>query len=102
VQRARQFNKELRRARSFRGSRERSCSRSRAASADDETDVKKVENSELSFNIRKHLGAKSGWLIMPDDEAKGFKPDSIRKVADMIKTMELSGHAVPERITIKV
>ena len=62
---------------------------------------------ELSFAIRPAIGGRKGWMIMPDDKEGGSEeavtdPDALQKVVEMIREMELSGHAVPERITIKV
>ena len=52
------------------------------------------------------LGGRKGWMIMPDNgggtEEDGGDPDALQRVVEMIKEMELCGHAVPERITIKV
>ncbi len=41
---------------------------------------------------------------MPESEGgpKAFHPESLKRVVGIIKEMELKGHAVPERITIKV
>jgi len=61
---------------------------------------------ELSFAVRPALGGRKGWMIMPDNgggtEEDGGDPDALQRVVEMIKEMELCGHAVPERITIKV
>ena len=52
------------------------------------------------------MGGRKGWMIMPDNgggtEEDGGDPDALQRVVEMIKEMELCGHAVPERITIKV
>ena len=63
--------------------------------------------SEYTFLIRfPALGGRKGWMIMPDNgggtEEDGGDPDALQRVVEMIKEMELCGHAVPERITIKV
>ena len=42
-------------------------------------------------------------MIMPEEDGgAGFEANCLGRVVEMIKEMELSGHAVPERITIKV
>lgn len=44
-------------------------------------------------------------MIMPDNGGgteDEEDPDALQRVVEMIKEMELCGHAVPERITIKV
>ena len=57
---------------------------------------------ELSFSIRRHLGGRQGWKIMPDEDMSLCSKDALQKVVGMIKEMELKGHVIPERITIKV
>jgi hypothetical protein len=106
LKRARSFNKELRKARSFRNARELSTSRnssavnSRNVSPEPETNGN-VEQTESSFSIKRALGSRRGWKIMADD---GGMVDGValRRVVTIIKDMELQGFAVPERITIKV
>jgi len=64
---------------------------------------KLIISGEVSFAIRPSLGARKGWKIMPENGGDAIEdPVLLRKVVDMIKNMEFSGHAVPERITIKV
>ena len=80
-------------------SRERSLTRE-AAAAEEEEELAAAKR-EVSFAIRKHLTGRAGWKIMP--EAGGtLKPEALMKVVGMIKEMELKGHSVPERITIRV
>jgi len=129
LQRARQIHRELSRARHFRASRESSrhssrqgsrqgsrCSTparggSRAGSPTRANGINLPINQrpmtgELSFAVRPALGGRKGWMIMPDNgggtEEDGGDPDALQRVVEMIKEMELCGHAVPERITIKV
>ncbi len=86
----------------------RSCSRGRfdsdGSASGSVTDLSSAPSCEVSFAIRKHLGNKQGWKIMPEGDSgpKAFHPESLKRVVGMIKEMELKGHAVPERITIKV
>ena len=64
---------------------------------------KLVISGEVSFAIRPSLGARKGWKIMPEGGGDAIDdPELLRRVVDMIKDMEFSGSAVPERITIKV
>ena len=71
------------------------------AQAPQEEEELAAAKREVSFAIRKHLTGRAGWKIMP--EAGGtLKPEALMKVVGMIKEMELKGHSVPERITIRV
>lgn len=108
LKRARSFNKELRKARSFRMARDKSTSRnssavnSRNVSPEPENVTNgNIEQTESSFSIKRALGSRRGWKIMADD---GGMVDGValRRVVTIIKDMELQGFAVPERITIKV
>merc|ERR1719211_502942 len=64
---------------------------------------KMMISGEVSFAIRPSLGARKGWKIMPESGGDAIEdPELLKRVVDMIKDMEFSGHAVPERITIKV
>ena len=118
LQRARQIHRELSRARHFRASRESSRQASRQGSrqgsrcstpargsrASSPVHVNK-SMGELSFAIRPAIGGRKGWMIMPDGEdaaPSDSDPEALQRVVEMIRDMELSGHAVPERITIKV
>ena len=94
--------------------RSRENSRSRLDSEDEGDAVASLGSSpgaspapsaaeELCFSIRKHLGGRTGWKIMPETaSATSMKPDALMRVVGMIKDMELNGHAIPERITIRV
>lgn len=109
LKRARSFNKELRRARSFRALREKSCSRngslanSRCGSP--EPEIQTINNihvpQEVSFSIKRTLGTRKGWKIMPED-GHALEGEALIKVVNMIKDIEFQGFAVPERITIKI
>ena len=64
---------------------------------------KVMMSGEVSFAVRPSLGARKGWKIMPEAGGDAIEdPELLRRVVEMIKEMEFSGHAVPERITIKV
>merc|ERR1712088_864936 len=109
VQRARSFNKDLRRAASFRAAKERSCSRNSSAanSRQGSPEPAPVVNNlpqhatELSFSIKRALGARKGWKIMTED-GETLDSNALKTVVGMIKEIEYQGLAVPERITIKV
>lgn len=104
--RAREFHKELRRARSFRASMERSRENSRTRERSDSSTptipVNPVSQpTEMSFKIRPALGNRKGWKIMPE-EGDSVESAVLQKVVALIKELEFSGHAVPERLTLKV
>lgn len=110
LKRARSFNKDLRRARSFRAQREKSCSRSSSlANSRCVTPEPEVAEpviiaqtaQEVSFSIKRALGSRKGWKIMPDD-GHIMDGEALKRVVNMIKDIEYQGFAVPERITIKV
>jgi len=107
VQRARSFNKDLRRAASFRAAKERSCSRnssaanSRQGSPEPAPAVAATSSAEVSFSIKRALGARKGWKIMTED-GESLDSNALRAVVGMIKDIEYQGLAVPERITIRV
>ena len=64
---------------------------------------------ELIFAVQPAPGGRKGWIIMPEDDGPSAPrdssesdPDALQRVVEMIREMELSGHTVPDRITIKV
>ena len=64
---------------------------------------KVMMSGEVSFAVRPSLGARKGWKIMPEAGGDAIEdPELLSRVVERIKEMEFSGHAVPERITIKV
>ena len=111
--RAREIQREARRARNFRDSLERSGSRSRAgtparcstpttAASMTSTSSSSAVPGEMSFSIKPSLGGRKGWKIMPESGESSPDPELLQRVIDMIHEMEFSGRAVPERITLKV
>jgi len=103
------FNKELRRARSFRNAREKSASRnssaanSRCSSPCPESFLQRHKiGQEVSFSIKKSFGSRKGWKIMPDDGQQNIDASALQSVVSIIKDMEIKGFAVPERISIKI
>jgi len=111
LQRARSFNKELRRQASFRAAREKqSLSRnnspavSRNPSPERQEQVVVNQEQEMAFRVKKCLGSRKGWKIIPDndDNSEDINTVALRTVVNMIKEMECQGFAVPERISVKV
>merc|ERR1712020_779142 len=105
--RAREIQREARRALNFRDSLERSGSRSRGGTPARSTPTPKttttttvIPGEELSFSVKPNLGTRKGWKIMP--ESGDPDPEILQRVIDMIHEMEFSGRAIPERITLKV
>jgi hypothetical protein len=94
--------RELRRAGSFRRSLERSRERSKSRADQAAREKEKEHVEEVSFSIRRHLGGRQGWKIMPEAMGATLNPEAVKAVVGMIKEMELSGHQIPERITIRV
>merc|ERR1711892_278536 len=109
LKRVKSFNKELRRARSFRAAREKSSSRknsavnSRNPSPCKGIDNEKAsdQNQEASFSIKRALGSRKGWKILAED-GNSIDGSALRTVVGMIKDMETQGFAVPERISIRM
>merc|ERR1712106_104074 len=109
LKRVKSFNKELRRARSFRAAREKSSSRqnsavnSRNPSPRKGIDNEKAsdQNQEVSFSIKRALGSRKGWKILAED-GNSLDGSALRTVVGMIKDMETQGFAVPERISIRM
>merc|ERR1712106_202495 len=103
LKRAKSFNKDLRRARSFRAARDKSCSRQNSAANSRNTSPCRdaAKNAEVSFSIKRALGSRKGWKIMADD-GHNIDGSALKTVVNMIKDMEFQGFAVPERISIKI
>jgi len=118
LKRARSFNKNLRRAASFRAARERqsasrnnspacsrnnspACSRNNSPACSRNASPERNEKHEVSFHVKKALGVRKGWKIMADD-GEEIDNSALKTVVTMIKEMECQGFAVPDRITVKV
>merc|ERR1712106_735803 len=103
LKRAKSFNKDLRRARSFRAARDKSCSRQNSAanSRNPSPCRDAAKNMEVSFSIKRALGSRKGWKIMADD-GHNIDGSALKTVVNMIKDMEFQGFTVPERISIKI
>merc|ERR1719219_2826633 len=104
--RARELQREARRARNFRASLDRSGSGSRSRGGTPArcgTPTSKT-GCEMSFSIKPSVGGRKGWKIMPanKDGLEETDPEILQRVIEMIHEMEFSGRAVPEQITLKV
>jgi hypothetical protein len=105
--RARDIQREARRAKNFRASLDRSGSRSRdgtpARAGTPSKLAMPLVPGEMSFSVKPSVGGRKGWKIMPESAVGGDPdPDILQKVIDLIHEMEFSGKSVPERITLKV
>merc|ERR1719471_2006684 len=92
LSRVKSFNKELRRARSFRNAREKSASRnssaanSRCSSPCTESFLQRHKiGQEVSFSIKKSFGSRKGWKIMPDDGQQNIDASALQSVVSIIK-----------------
>jgi len=102
LMRARSFNKDLRRAASFRAARDRqSLSRNNSPATSRNTSPEPPKSQEVSFRVKKAQGMRKGWKIMVDD-GEMMDGSALKTVVSMIKDMEYQGFAVPDRITVKV
>jgi len=106
LKRAKSFNKEMRRCASFRAAREKSLSRNSSAVNSRNTSpeariASPAASQDVSFSIKRTLGARKGWKIMADD-GQPIEGPALKTVVGMIKDMEYQGFSVPERITIKM
>jgi len=106
LKRAKSFNKEMRRCASFRAAREKSLSRNSSAVNSRNTSpeghsASLTASQDVSFSIKRTLGARKGWKIMADD-GHPIEGPALKTVVGMIKDMEYQGFSVPERITIKM
>ncbi len=105
LDRMRSYNRNMRRAKSFRGSmRERSLSGSgryirKEAKIDNQVDVKKV----AAFKVSRSKFGRKGWKVMPEEDNLDLKESAgaIEKVMARIKDLEFSGKDVPDTITVE-
>jgi len=98
IKRIKSFNKSLRRARSFRMSREKSCDPEKASTTNPDL------GTEVTFLIRKSMSGRIGWKIMPEDENLNLRLNKniLEEVMSRVRDMQLSGQTVPEKISIKI
>jgi len=102
LERVKSFNRNVRRARSFRGMRRERSLDCMAMRSKAETPAEEVT---FALSQRKH--GRRGWKVMPDGAGGGDLRDpvvsaAVERVAAMIRQMEFAGHVVPEKITIKL
>jgi len=95
--RLKSFNKTIRRARSFRASREKSV---------DKSGVSEVElrGQEVSFIIKKSLSGRVGWKIMPEDETLNLRINAaiLEQVMNRIRELQFSGSVVPDKMSLRI
>lgn len=110
LDRMRSFNRNLRRARSFRGARESSRA---AAAPNGNNNRDSVDNAaagrrkEVTFAVRRSQTGRKGWKVMPelDDNLDLRGADAaaaIERVMAAIRDVEFSGGGVPDRITVRL
>ncbi|TRY78938.1 hypothetical protein TCAL_16728 [Tigriopus californicus] len=109
LERVKTYNRNLRRARSFRAQRERSYDNTglregRCNSTSTGTAPPMPMPKEVSFTIRKSQFGRRGWKVMPEDNLnlRHVNGDIIEKVMCTIRDFELSGRVVPERMTLRL
>jgi len=97
IKRIRSFNKSLKKAHSFRISREKSVEPNKEVE-------EPVSGQEVTFRIKKSTLGRIGWKIMPEDDSMNLKmnQDILNQVLDRIRTMQYSGEVVPDRMTVKL
>jgi len=95
--RVRSFTKNLRRARSFRASREKSVDKVNYEEVD-------LRGQEVTFLIKKSLSGRIGWKIMPEEEELNLKinPAVLQQVMDQIRDLQFSGQVIPDKISLKI
>eukprot|EP00092_Neocalanus_flemingeri_P001436 GFUD01001534.1.p1 GENE.GFUD01001534.1~~GFUD01001534.1.p1 ORF type:complete len:196 (-),score=72.29 GFUD01001534.1:121-708(-) len=91
------FNKTVRRARSFRAARER-------IQQQVEEPELNLRGQEVTFLIKKSLAGRIGWKIMPEDEKMNMKmnKECVEQVMERIRDLQFTGETVPDEITIVV
>jgi len=98
--RLRSFNKSLKKAQSFRISREKMCPQKSVS----QPILEPKERREVTFIVRKSMLGRIGWKIMPEDENLDLKmnKDILGQVLERIRSMQYSGEVVPDKISITV
>lgn len=96
--RLRSFNKSLKKAQSFRMSRDKMCLQKSIS----QPILEPLERREVTFIVRKSILGRVGWKIMPEDENLDLKmnKDILRQVLERIRSMQYSGEVVPDKISI--
>merc|ERR1711892_1217476 len=94
--RFRSFNKDLRRARSFRASRERSSEQAATEPAPS------LSGQSVSVIIKQYLPGKGGWKIMPEDQNIDLRTNHevVEQVLARLRDMQYSGEVIPDKMTL--
>ena len=104
------FNRTMRRAKSFRALHHHRCSSETSTSSNEGEAVDAILAAEVTFSIGRTQFGRRGWKVAPffdvgEDEIE-FKAlvaaGLVQRVLTNIKQLELTGHTVPEMMTIKV
>jgi len=100
IQRIRSFNRSLKKAHSFRLSRERTSGPQEDGSKEPAAGT--FGGREVTFKIKKTTLGRIGWKIMPDDESLNLRMNKeiLDQVLDRIRTMQYSGESVPDKISV--
>ncbi len=70
-----------------------------------------TNDNEVSFNIKRSVYGRKGWKVMPAPPAAGsgenlnlktLEAEVVDRVMARIREIELSGHDVPEVMTVKI
>eukprot|EP00092_Neocalanus_flemingeri_P048999 GFUD01056167.1.p1 GENE.GFUD01056167.1~~GFUD01056167.1.p1 ORF type:complete len:230 (+),score=68.73 GFUD01056167.1:68-691(+) len=98
------FNKDLRRARRFRASREREISAEKSPSPCNPPPSPSLQGHCVTFLIKKSLTGKVGWKIMPEDDNLNLRMNCqvLEQVLTRIRDLQYSGQEVPSRMCLVV
>ncbi len=119
LEKMKSFNRTLRRARSFRGGRERSCSNASEYrrpnnnnncnnNNNEKNSTKSGSKRSMTYCVQRTKYGRKGWKVMLPPEAEEdndkafFDKAALEKVMGRIRDLEFSGKEVPERITVEV
>merc|ERR1719430_1928928 len=93
LKRIRSFNKSLKKAHSFRMSREKSTEPVKEIIEPEAP----VAGQEVTFKIKKSTLGRIGWRIMPEDDSLNMKMNQeiLNQVLEKIRDMQYSGQVVP-------
>merc|ERR1711936_434861 len=97
-QRVKSFTRSLRKARSFRATREKS------AQPPQEAAILDLTGKEVTFLIKKSLSGRVGWKIMPEDDNLNLKINAtiLEQVMSRIRDMQFSGEVIPAKMSIVI
>lgn len=106
LKKVKDFNRTMRRAKSFRALHHQRCNSDSDASSNN-SDAMMISLEEVTFNISRTKFGRKGWKVYCcDEDDVDFRAlvnsGVLDRVLSNIKHLELTGHAVPERMTVKV